>query len=795
MKRAFPKKIKPIICSQSAADSVTESSRRAIPEVNRRARTSAAMISLALSMGASGVLLPSQDDGAIAAEPRTSWFAMVDGAQAPSAKSMSAQADWGSPTKAAGSVSSVIEHVVREGETLWRISRRYSVSVDSIVSANGLTSGAVLKVGQTLQISGASQTSSSTDAAVPVSAPVVAPNSTTSVVRASQSTVNRNLAQLQVLTISESIRTSLAADQTDALANLREKRNRLKISLAELQDEESGVSFASEPVDDLQRLTISQQAEVASDSATEPPVVSSQALFAEPTRTISSSSEQAQLFSNSTDEFVVYHVESGDTLGAIARKYQVSQEFIIKANQIEQPDRLVANQSLIIPKVSSDALGADFFSSLDGDLRDQVSSTPLSQADVSSLEGAASIIHKVLPGETIGAIAKHYDLSQRSLVSLNRLADPDVIRDGQELVIPLEDLAPLGNSGENPARGGSMVVALPVLAADDRNSPLRLVDKPTPLSPVGKSRIGDRLLEHDVAVSQPDERLAAASEPLQIAIHSQNLSASAASSSSPYVENLMAEIRALADQYREDSATVQMPAQSSELVASSSTDLGVLDLQPMPLSDSVNPEFIVRDEVIPTEQVVSQSFAQASETRESSEASERSSVEVATAPLGSQNYRLSEPITGRMVSPDLPPMPGPENYLPEGSPVFNGYLWPARGVLTSGYGWRWGRMHQGIDIAAPVGTPVFAAASGVIEFSGWNSGGYGNMVDIRHPDGSKTRYAHNSRNLVRVGQAVEQGQQIALMGSTGYSTGPHVHFEVHLPNRGTVNPVALLPNR
>ncbi|MEO1521908.1 MAG: M23 family metallopeptidase, partial [Cyanobacteria bacterium J06633_2] len=169
---------------------------------------------------------------------------------------------------------------------------------------------------------------------------------------------------------------------------------------------------------------------------------------------------------------------------------------------------------------------------------------------------------------------------------------------------------------------------------------------------------------------------------------------------------------------------------------------------------------------------------------------------IAVAPLGAENYSSpAQPATGRVVSPDLPPLPGAENFVPSSEATFDGYLWPARGVLTSGYGWRWGRMHQGIDIAAPVGTPIYAAAPGVVEFSGWNSGGYGNMVDIRHPDGSKTRYAHNSRNLVRVGQRVAQGHQIAEMGSTGYSTGPHVHFEIHIADRGAINPIALLQPR
>ena len=68
-------------------------------------------------------------------------------------------------------------------------------------------------------------------------------------------------------------------------------------------------------------------------------------------------------------------------------------------------------------------------------------------------------------------------------------------------------------------------------------------------------------------------------------------------------------------------------------------------------------------------------------------------------------------------------------------------------------------------------------------------------MEVRHADGSMTRYAHNSRILVRRGQRVGQGQHIADMGSTGFSTGPHVHFEVHIPNRGAVNPIAILPRR
>ena len=169
---------------------------------------------------------------------------------------------------------------------------------------------------------------------------------------------------------------------------------------------------------------------------------------------------------------------------------------------------------------------------------------------------------------------------------------------------------------------------------------------------------------------------------------------------------------------------------------------------------------------------------------------------LAAAPLNPDIYRpLPTTPSGETVVPGMPMLPGAGEFLPQAPAESNGYVWPTRGTFTSGYGWRWGRMHRGIDIAGPVGTPVVAAASGVVVRSGWNSGGYGNVVDIRHRDGSMTRYAHNSRLLVREGQQVTQGQSIAQMGSTGYSTGPHLHFEIHLPGNGTVNPIAYLPGR
>ncbi len=105
--------------------------------------------------------------------------------------------------------------------------------------------------------------------------------------------------------------------------------------------------------------------------------------------------------------------------------------------------------------------------------------------------------------------------------------------------------------------------------------------------------------------------------------------------------------------------------------------------------------------------------------------------------------------------------------------------WPVSGPITSGFGMRWGRMHEGIDIAVPSGTPVHAAAAGRVVYAGWMEG-YGNIVVLDHGGGLSTAYAHNTSLAVSVGQDVAAGQVISYSGSTGHSTGPHVHFEVRV---------------
>jgi murein DD-endopeptidase MepM/ murein hydrolase activator NlpD len=125
-----------------------------------------------------------------------------------------------------------------------------------------------------------------------------------------------------------------------------------------------------------------------------------------------------------------------------------------------------------------------------------------------------------------------------------------------------------------------------------------------------------------------------------------------------------------------------------------------------------------------------------------------------------------------------------------GVPSAAGFIWPVNGVVVSGFGMRWGRMHEGIDIAAPMETSIWAAAAGTVIHAGW-LGGYGNLTVIDHGNGLATAYAHASAILVVVGQHISQGDAIALVGSTGRSTGPHLHFEVRV-NGVAVDPLLYL---
>lgn len=129
-----------------------------------------------------------------------------------------------------------------------------------------------------------------------------------------------------------------------------------------------------------------------------------------------------------------------------------------------------------------------------------------------------------------------------------------------------------------------------------------------------------------------------------------------------------------------------------------------------------------------------------------------------------------EPVDAKGMEIDSPATRAAKTFMQLLKPVQNA-------MITSPFGFRWGRPHQGIDMAAPVGTPIMSAENGKVVYSGWKQG-YGNFIAVDHGHGYETHYAHCSKVLVRIGQSVKKGQTIAKVGTTGHSTGPHLHFEV-----------------
>lgn len=153
----------------------------------------------------------------------------------------------------------------------------------------------------------------------------------------------------------------------------------------------------------------------------------------------------------------------------------------------------------------------------------------------------------------------------------------------------------------------------------------------------------------------------------------------------------------------------------------------------------------------------------------------------ASSDSGSSDEQLTEPET------PAAPVSKPPDANTDSAPK-NKLFWPTSGhMITQYYGWQ----HTGVDIDGDYTSPLYAADDGVVEKAGWNSGGYGLQIIIDHPSGLKTRYAHSSKIFVKAGDHVKRGQVIAMMGTTGRSTGTHLHFEVYVGDKRT-NPLGYI---
>lgn len=699
MKRAFPQKVKPVP-SCVAEDTVVGQSKQALPEVNRRARTSAAMIGLAISMGAHSMLIAHQTDEAIAAEP-TPGEPTVTAAPSLDVAALSSGTEVTPSTASlSSSRATIVEYTVQEGQTLWQLAQFYGVDAAKVAALNEVPLNSVLHVGQVLKIpvnNGHGLIPASEETAGAIS------ESSSAALGSSPAILSRTPADQDI---------ALKVEQDAALNRLKQKRDELKLGLTKLKATKQDLP-----------------------AATAAPTTA-------PTTEISAVSEH-QAGAYEASSVSTYQVAVGDTLTEIARSYGISPAKLAAANKLENPNVIRVNQVLIIPQSEA----ASRASAVTAEAQSRASTT------VAMLPTAVASDVPVITADT---------KPDSVLVPIRQTTTQPGF---QPRIASLPDQEPSAEDlkGENSA-------TVSMTADSQRKDEAAIATAPFVANP-----------------SQTDH--------------------SPSHLSYSYVENLRQEILKLREKYRTSAVHFQSDSQPATKVAT--TTLTNTAGEGGSLPTRVNPEFSpeghadsLRSQIRSLRAKAKDRAVEASPTSaDAYPASSRSAAApksesqlVATAPLGSQTYEPLVPSSlGQMVTPNLPPLGSVENYLPGSSGKFNGYIWPAKGLLTSGFGWRWGRMHKGIDIAAPVGTPVVAAAPGVVVTAGWNSGGYGNLVEVKHPDGSLTLYAHNSRILVREGQQVEQGQQLAEMGSTGYSTGPHCHFEVHPAGQGAMNPMAFLP--
>ncbi|HBB33663.1 MAG TPA: hypothetical protein DDZ80_04280 [Cyanobacteria bacterium UBA8803] len=852
MKRTFTRKVKHVpTCAADSFDGLSKLSvgkhpvGAAIPtEVNRRARTSAAMIGLAISMGASGLLLPQQGDEAMAVEPMAAEPTVTNLPDTPETSVSTPEAEESEVatvskssmhTKAEPALESkssrppVVEHKVQEGQSLWDISQTYKVQPEAIAASNKLESNHVLPAGQNLKI--------------PSVNGIVHQVKAGETVETVSKSYGVNPTQLQIpaavsesgqLSVGESVTVPgkvddlLKARQDAALDGLKERRNRLNDSLAEWRSEESTNLSELETAPRLPRVTAEATPKVnlppavlepneSKGSASEPSVrvptspvvipVPSPQIAASPTvksetasqpqlpvvipvptpETAASPQGEAQV-NNQTQLPVVIPVPTPDTAASLAVGAQ-SESRPPSSVVIPVPSPGSASSSseelppLILPNPGTEPVKTP----------ETAAKPPVPQPVV--IEPLAvtpsNNTYRVKPGDTLDAIARRYGLSRSELIQANGLNNPNLIRVNQQLRIP---------GSQSTETGVETVALLPGITTKSDNvasaqeqrvfgAPTLVVPTvPNPATPVVPTVLQSQprsVTPRVVAQSTVGVDAQANSRVVVEAKRNQSVN----SETDPYVERLRADILRMREEYRRQRTTGETSATANIAVPAVPV---VSSVENRATPSRTNPEFNPKRYEQETQQASIP--IEVPPPASTSQTSQRQLMAVAPAPAESYNPMLQTPV-GQRVSPELPPLSAPDMYLPDSPARFNGYIWPSKGVLTSGYGMRWGRMHKGIDIAAPIGTPIVAAAPGVVVTAGWNSGGYGNLVEIQHPDGSLTLYAHNNRILVRRGQEVAQGQQISEMGSTGYSTGPHLHFEVHPGGRGAVNPMAFLPRK
>ncbi|MBD2388537.1 peptidoglycan DD-metalloendopeptidase family protein [Cylindrospermum sp. FACHB-282] len=785
MKRALKKRVKAVLKNNPSNDEAPVEHLNVInPKVNRRARTQAAMIGLAISMGATSLLVTRQSDQAQAADPVGSQKAAstIPAATEPEVKFATTKLE-----SSAVSSASVPENPVIVEPTA--VSQVPGLEAKWQIAANGMA----VQVPASEAISRLKVA----DKNAVYLQPQVPQGLNNTIVQGTIPTTNNLSEKLQQFsspkvvagdkttsltveaanTASSEVNAQLKAQQEFALNRLQEKSNRLRNSLAQLQSGETK-NLSQPGIGLAQPKTVVKNAVIAQPESITDGSKSSLISRLKQNQETSAAMQQLPTLAPATPKVApssaptAYEVKPGDTLAAIAKNYGTSVSELIKSNNLDNPNQLQINQKLIIPVAGLE--------------RSTVKEPTVAiKPTVVQSNGTWTVATPSINANAASVSANQPVASQLPVIANNsNVTVPTQVAANNQIQVntatAIRAIAP--ETAPTPDNSYGVGGDTPVPKAFTE---YQLAQKPTQKVAQGKSNERLRSLQAEIerlrqkyraqqsgiATPEVTEIGTAANDSDSVAIQIPVVRTSNFTESRPFTQR----------------NAVQIPVPQPILPTYSAQPMKPLFRATQPTNEPINPEFLPN-------QAASGWTPYRNPSR----------PRLATPPRGVNAADSLGKMRGTTVSPQLPPLAAVDQYLPRAidpaatpnpSSFSTAYIWPAKGVLTSGYGWRWGRMHKGIDIANSTGTPIYAASEGVVEKAGWNNGGYGNLVDIRHPDGSLTRYGHNSRILVQVGQQVQQGQTIAAMGSTGFSTGPHTHFEVHPAGKKAVNPIAFLPAR
>lgn len=671
MKQISTKKVKTHPACAGGNDDLEEHFKPFQPHVKRRVRTRVTIIGLAISMGASSLLLTRQSDRALAESP------------------VGNKPD---RTVPAATVPAQDENIT--------LVESYQVSTAALTPSNSPAKRPDLKTGKGLKIRLLNgiihKTKAGKTSKTLWKSHVINPNAHTLL---AATAADNQLQMGEPERDTGEVNALLKARQRLLISRLKQKSNRLEDSLTQLRYEGSN--------------NLSAPATVSAESS----------IWEKRDVTVSPRSFSAAVEKTQTANKAIF--------AALVAGAPVRQQTSKRALEVVMGDDAVFDLKKLENTPSDDV----------------VLSMPNSAVNEPTVVVPSALLsHQVKAGDTLTALARHHGISLSALVNANQLADPDKLQINQRITIP-----PFQSSSTS----GKKVAVIKHLT------------KPEMVSSVAVPTL-------KAALSNPTPSFV---PPLLLAANNSSVSVPTL----PTTGLLQAKPKLIAHNSAVDTKQKSLAVPPEPLAR---TPVGKL---PYGVGGDI-PEEI--NELSPP------SFNQSQLKKDSSPVPATALQPMTTVPVNVNAAESLQSVRGWQGFPQLPPLGTGDTYLPkpfDTSTPFKGYIWPAKGVLSSGYGKRWGRMHKGIDIAAPIGTPVVASAPGVVVKAGWTSGGFGKLVVLRHPDGALTRYAHNNRVLVQTGQPIEQGQVVAEMGSTGRSTGPHTHFELHQMGKGAVNPIAYLP--